>query len=99
MITYIKEEILSSTLVSRNFGGILDKLKSRKIEKIAVMRNNLMEAVLLPVEEYENLKAIAELAEHSEIYNIIKQREKTALKKGVSLENILKEYKIKPDEL
>ena len=99
MITYIKEEILSSTLVSRNFGGILDKLKSRKIEKIAVMRNNLMEAVLLPVDVYENLKAIAELAEHSEIYNIIKQREKTALKKGVSLENILKEYKIKPDEL
>ncbi|MGA2297645.1 MAG: hypothetical protein ABSG15_08870 [FCB group bacterium] len=99
MITYIKEEILPSTLVSRNFGGILDKLRMRKIEKIAVMRNNRMEAVLLPVEDYENLKEIAELAEHSEIYNIIKQREKTSLKKAVSFENVLKEYKIKPDEL
>ena len=88
MIAYRKDEILASTEVSRNFGSILDKLKKKKLEKVAVMRNNKMDAVILPVDEYESMKESSELAEHIELFNLIKKREKTPLSKTIPFEKI-----------
>ncbi len=99
MISYTKEEIQSSTSVSRNFGNILDCLKNRELEKVAVMRNNKMEAVLISVEEYELLKAKYEIEEHEEIYRIVKSRESEPLEKANTFEDVLKEYGIGLNEL
>ena len=99
MVAYKKDEILPSTVVSRNFGSILNKLKKKKLEKVAVMRNNKMDVVILPVEEYETMIEMSELADHSGLYKIIKQREKTPLSKAIPLEKVLKEYGIREDEL
>jgi len=55
MTAYPKDEIISSTKIMRNFGEILNRLKNRDLNKIAVIRNNEIEAVILPVEEYEKL--------------------------------------------
>jgi PHD/YefM family antitoxin component YafN of YafNO toxin-antitoxin module len=55
MITYTKEEIIPSSAVSRNFGEILNKLSTQKLAKVAVIRNNKIEAVILPIETYEDI--------------------------------------------
>jgi len=99
MTTYAKEEILPSTKVARNFGTILNKLKKHELEKVAVIRNNEIEAVIISINEYEAMKDILELQEHIDIYNMIKVREKTPKEEYISFDTILKEAGIKKDEL
>ena len=75
MITYTKEEIIPSTTVSRKFGDILNKLSKQQLSKVAVMRNNKIEAVLLPIDKFEEIINNYELNEHIEIAKIIQNRE------------------------
>ncbi|MBP7554563.1 MAG: hypothetical protein KA885_14140 [Spirochaetes bacterium] len=72
MITYRKEELLSSSKVVREFSKLLNRLRSNSVEKIAVMRNNSIEAVIIPLNEYERLQETQDMIEHKEIYNIVK---------------------------
>ena len=55
MMTFDRKEIVSATQLVRRFSSFLTKLTSRKLNKIAIIRNNEMQAVVLPVDEYENL--------------------------------------------
>lgn len=77
MITFTKDEIIPSTKISRNLGAILNKLKRNQLDKIVIMRNNEMEAIILSYEEYEIMKDIIEKKEYNEIYKTIKERKKT----------------------
>jgi prevent-host-death family protein len=43
-------------------------------EPLYVMKNNNMEAVLLPFEAYENLRSLEELFEQIEIENMLEKR-------------------------
>ena len=67
---------MSSSKVSKNFGDVLNKIKNRKVEKIAIVRNNEMEAIIISLEEYKLLKEILDSLEYKDIYHIIKEREK-----------------------
>jgi PHD/YefM family antitoxin component YafN of YafNO toxin-antitoxin module len=99
MTTYTKEEIIPSSVIARSFSDVLNKLKNNKLQKIAVIRNNQLEAVILPIQEYEELNDWAELREHYEIYNIIKSRENQDIDNSIPFENILKEFGVHEDEL
>jgi PHD/YefM family antitoxin component YafN of YafNO toxin-antitoxin module len=56
---------------------------------VYILKNNHMEAVLLPYQEYEHLKEIEEMFEQFEIKNMIETRMgKYHPKKNVSWENI-----------
>ncbi len=55
MMAFEKKEIVSATQLVRQFSNFLTELTNRKLNKIAIIRNNEMEAVLLPIDEYENL--------------------------------------------
>jgi hypothetical protein len=99
MTTYTKEEIIPSSVISRKLGDVLNKLKNNKLSKIGIIRNNQLEAVILPVKEYEELNAWAELREYYEIYNIIKSRENENIDNAIPFENILKEFGVHEDEL
>ena len=74
MITITKEEIVSSSKASKNFGQILERLKSGQTEKIIISRNNKLEAVIIPIEEYEQVKEAFELVEHLEIFQLVSKR-------------------------
>ncbi len=91
MIGYAKEEIIPVTQMSRNLSEILNKLKSRKLKKVAISRNNRLESVILPVEEYELLQESYDIVEHVKIYKMVKEREKTPIEEYVPLEQVLKE--------
>jgi len=91
MIGYAKEEIIPVTRIARNLREILDKLKFKKLDKVAISRNNKLESVILPVEEYEMLQEAYDLMEHMEIYKVVKEREKTDINEFIPLEQVLKE--------
>ena len=89
MIAYSRDEIFPATLVSKKFGEILKKLKNKTIARAAVSKNNAIEAIILPVEEYEKIQEIAEWAEMKEIEQIIHERKGST--KTYPLEDVLRE--------
>ena len=99
MIQFSKDEIQSSTQVSRQFGNILDKLKSKSLDKIAILRNNTMEAVILPIEEYEKMQYFIEMTENYEIYNILRSRFDTPKEEFIELDVMLNQIGIDNNEL
>jgi len=62
MARYSREEIMSSSEVVRNFGAVLSSVAQHKKEKIAIVRNNRLEAVLLAADVYERLEKACETA-------------------------------------
>ena len=99
MVQYIKEEIISSSVVSRQFGSILDKIQSHELEKVAVIRNNKMEAVIISLEEYEALNNMQELLEDMEIYNSVKDRLNTPKSEFVNFEDVLSKLGMNVNEI
>ncbi len=71
MITYSIEELISSSKLIKNFWWYISKIKTHEIEKIWVLKNNKLDAIIISVEEYEIL---TELLEHIDISNSIKDR-------------------------
>jgi PHD/YefM family antitoxin component YafN of YafNO toxin-antitoxin module len=74
MITLTKDEIVSSSKASKNFGQLLNRLKSGEADKIIISKNNELEAVMITFQEYELMKQISDFLEHLEISQIIKSR-------------------------
>lgn len=97
MTTYKRSEIIASGKAVKKFGAILTDIKSGHLKKALISRNNILEAVILPVEEYERLEESAEVLEHISIAKIIARREKE--KADISLEEMLKEEGINLNEL
>jgi PHD/YefM family antitoxin component YafN of YafNO toxin-antitoxin module len=55
-----REEIMSSSEVVRNFGAVLSSVVQHQREKVAIIRNNRMEAVLVAVDVYEQMEKMCE---------------------------------------
>jgi len=50
---YRREEIISSSRASKQFGEVLNE--ARRKGRVVLSRNNRLEAVILPIEEYEGI--------------------------------------------
>jgi PHD/YefM family antitoxin component YafN of YafNO toxin-antitoxin module len=97
MIAYSRDEIFPATHVAKRFGDILKRLKNKTLSRIAIAKNNTIEAIILPIEEYEKIQEAVEWLELKEIEQIIKERKGT--KKSYSLEEVLKENGIDYNEI
>ncbi len=80
---YQREEIVSSSQVSKRLGTILNEAKRKG--RIVLSRNNRLEAVILPIEEYEGL---VEDLEHLLTALEIKDRKTRSRGKRVSWESL-----------
>ena len=69
----------------------LESMAESSDEKIAVLKNNQMQAVMIPIDEYERLKALAEIAEQKEIFETVPARKNTPTEDYVSYEDALKQ--------
>ena len=98
MISYRKEELISASSLTRNFGEVLNKFNKNELEKIAVLRNNKIEAVILSVDEYEKLCSYYEISEQIEIANLITDR-LSKNSEAVKFETILNELGLNYDDL
>lgn len=94
MIAYTRDEIIPATEVARNFSSVFKSLVDGAKEKIAIAKNNKLELVVLPIKEYERLKDIADLAEHIEIYKIIRKRTKSDTDTRISMDKMMSRFGI-----
>lgn len=61
MASYTKDEIFTATYVARNFSSVLKNINDENVKKIAIVKNNKFEAIMLSVKEYEKLEKAREL--------------------------------------
>ena len=87
MVAYKREEIVSASDVARSFSTILNSIIDKSKDKLAISKNNKLEAVLLDIEEYERLKNAYDILEQKEIETILNNR--TNEEKEVSHTKIL----------
>lgn len=99
MQTYTKDELISSTEVVRKFSSILDSIKERRRDKVAVMRKNKLEAVILSVDEYERIQELADIVEHLQVYKAVEKRKVTPLEAYVTFEQIVAEHGLGSDDI
>jgi len=99
MVAYTRDEIISATDLARNVSSTLSSIVSHTKEKVAISKNNKLEAVIIDIEEYERLKEAYELMEHVEIAKIVEERQKTPKKNYMTLEEAAKKFGIDIDEL
>ncbi len=57
--SFERREIVSATQLVRQFSSFMTELKNATLRKIAIIRNNEMEAVVLPISEYERLLTLS----------------------------------------
>ena len=97
MVSYTQNELLSITDFTKSISKILGDIKERTVEKVGVLKNNKLEAVVISTQEYERLKQIEELMnniEHKEIYNIVQDRAKTLKSDYLSMDDMAKKFNI-----
>jgi PHD/YefM family antitoxin component YafN of YafNO toxin-antitoxin module len=99
MIGYADKEMISSTELQKSLSTILNKLKNRKLTKVAILRNNKIESVIISKNEYEKLIKKLELLEHIETYNMIMERSESDENEYMAFEDVLKKAGINKDEL
>jgi len=102
MVKYAQNELFSITDFTKQIGSVVNSIKEHSLEKIGILKNNRLEAVVISTDEYERLKAFEEqfeLSEHIDIYNIMQDRKDTPLSEYVSMEDMAKKFDIDLDKL
>ena len=98
MVTYATNELISSSEFSKKFGSYLSQIRENTIDKLAILKNNKVEAVMVSKDEYERMSEALELFEQQEIYNIVKNRTAKPYQ-TVSFEDMAKMHNIDLDKL
>jgi PHD/YefM family antitoxin component YafN of YafNO toxin-antitoxin module len=53
MVTYGSNELISSSELAKKFGLYLTQIKEHSVEKLAILKNNKIEAVMISKDDYE----------------------------------------------
>lgn len=93
-VAYKKEELLSASKIARSFGQVLADLSEKRRSRVAVVKNNHLEAILLPIEDYETMADALSLLEHLEIHRLVQERKGKKRRKAISLDALLKEQRL-----
>jgi prevent-host-death family protein len=96
MTAYTRDEIVSASDVARKFSAILKDIMQDTKERFVISKNNKLQAVVLPIEEYEKLQEAYDLMEHTQIYKSVQERKNS---KTVSLEESASKYGIDIDAI
>lgn len=91
MVTFTRNEIVSSSQFVRGFAGFLQRMTKSNDEKIVVIKNNKMQAVMIPIDEYERLKSLEQSLEQKSIYKTIQIRKDTPVSEYVSYDEAMKQ--------
>jgi len=97
MVSYTQNELFSITDFAKSLSKVLSEIKGQTLEKVGVLKNNKLEAVVISTDEYERLKAIEDsmnILEHKEIYEIVKKRKTTPKSEYISMDEMAKKFDI-----
>lgn len=98
IVTYASNELIPSSDFAKKFGSYLSQIKESTIDKIAVLKNNKVEAVLVSKDDYERMSEALEILEHKAIYEIVQQRPYEE-GQSISFEEMAKRHNINLNEL
>lgn len=96
-VKYAPNELLSITDFTKKIATILKGIKDESCEKVGILKNNKLEAVVISTDEYERLKsleALFETMEHQQIFETIQARKETPLSSYLSLEDLAKKFNV-----
>jgi len=98
MVAYTQNELVSATEISKQFGEYISKVKDGLLDKIGILKNNKLNAVILSVEKYEQMVMDLNRLEDMEIAQEIAQRIKTAKEEYIDGEDVLKKFNLSLDD-
>ena len=98
MVAYATNELIPSSKFAKQFGSYLSQIQNSVVEKLAILKNNKVEAVLISKDEYEKMQMAMETLEDRELINTAEQRLSKPYK-TISQEDMLKSLNINPSEL
>ncbi len=67
MVTYATNELIPSSEFAKKFGTYLSLIKNSTVTKLAILKNNKVEAVLISKEEYEAMQEALKKIEAQEL--------------------------------
>lgn len=73
MVTFGTHELVSSSELSKKFGSYLTQVKNHTVDKLAVLKNNKVEAILISTEEYEKMSEALKYMEAQKIVTSIQK--------------------------
>jgi PHD/YefM family antitoxin component YafN of YafNO toxin-antitoxin module len=97
MVAYSQNELASSTDISKQFGHYLSNVSNGIVEKLAILKNNKIEAVMIPTAIYESLINLLDEKEDIEILKTIEKRLETPKKNYIDGNEVLKELNLSLD--
>ena len=71
MVTYSTNELIPSSEFAKKFGTYLAQIKDNSVEKLAILKNNKVEAVIISKDEYESMKEALKEVESKKILQSI----------------------------
>ena len=71
MVTYSTNELISSSEFAKKFGTYLAQIQDNSVEKLAILKNNKVEAVIISKDEYESMKEALKEVESKKILKSI----------------------------
>lgn len=96
-VKYAPNELLSITDFTKKIASILKGIKEQSCEKVGILKNNKLEAVVISTDEYEHLKSLEtlfEAIEHEEIFKTIQARKGILPTSYLSLEDLAKKFNV-----
>ena len=57
MVAYRTDELVSSSDFAKKFGSYLSMIKENSVDKLAILKNNKVEAVMVSKDEYEMMSS------------------------------------------
>ncbi len=90
MVAYTQQELVSATELSKQFGEYISKVKNGLLNKIGILKNNKLNAVILSVEEYERMSLAVMELEELKLYETIENRLQTPKTEYLQGEDVLK---------
>jgi len=72
MVAYRTDELIPSSEFAKKFGSYLTLIKENSVEKLAILKNNKVEAVLISKDEYELMNEALQQVEARELLHSIK---------------------------
>ncbi len=90
MIAYTQNELVSATELSKQFGEYISKVKNGLLDKIGILKNNKLNAVILSVSEYERMALAEARLEEIEIAQMLQERLKTPKEEYLNGDDVLK---------
>jgi PHD/YefM family antitoxin component YafN of YafNO toxin-antitoxin module len=71
MVSYATNELISSSEFAKKFGSYLTQIKENTVEKLAILKNNKVEAVIISKDEYESMKEALKEVEAKKLLHAI----------------------------